>query len=244
MIGAHMIACGGDNIVNESGGTATGVFLTAINSSVVIVTAPYTESTVRLASVDGTSKVSISGGRLINYGHDTHTVASLFDSSGILQITGMQFQSGNALTAFSVLNNGSKTDWRNNNLRLIDQTNTIGATAEIEADNVYHQSGVSTASQRYIIEGTSPGLTLRDTDQAANLKNIHIDNVAGDFAVKALNDAFTNVATLMRYTRSTSQWTFGGILDKNFADDAAAAAGNVPVGGLYRNGSGVQIRVT
>jgi hypothetical protein len=31
---------------------------------------------------------------------------------------------------------------------------------------------------------------------------------------------------------------------KNFANDAAAAAGGVGIGGLYRNGSVVQIRVT
>ena len=31
---------------------------------------------------------------------------------------------------------------------------------------------------------------------------------------------------------------------KNFANDAAAAAGGVPVGGFYRNGSVVQVRVT
>jgi hypothetical protein len=31
---------------------------------------------------------------------------------------------------------------------------------------------------------------------------------------------------------------------QNFANDAAAAAGNIPVGYLYRNGSVVQVRVT
>jgi hypothetical protein len=30
----------------------------------------------------------------------------------------------------------------------------------------------------------------------------------------------------------------------DYADDVAAAAGGVPVGGLYRNGSVVQVRVT
>jgi hypothetical protein len=30
---------------------------------------------------------------------------------------------------------------------------------------------------------------------------------------------------------------------KNFANDAAAAAGGIPVGGIYRNGSIVQIRI-
>jgi hypothetical protein len=30
---------------------------------------------------------------------------------------------------------------------------------------------------------------------------------------------------------------------RNFANDAAAAAGGIPVGGIYRNGSVVQIRV-
>jgi hypothetical protein len=30
----------------------------------------------------------------------------------------------------------------------------------------------------------------------------------------------------------------------NFADDAAAAAGGIPLGGLYRNGNFVAIRIT
>jgi hypothetical protein len=36
----------------------------------------------------------------------------------------------------------------------------------------------------------------------------------------------------------------GGQPLKNFANDAAAAAGGVPLNGFYRNGSIVQIRVT
>lgn len=33
-------------------------------------------------------------------------------------------------------------------------------------------------------------------------------------------------------------------LSPSYANDAAAAAGNVPLGGIYRNGSAVQVRVT
>jgi hypothetical protein len=36
----------------------------------------------------------------------------------------------------------------------------------------------------------------------------------------------------------------GGQPLRNFANDAAAAAGGVPLNGFYRNGSVVQIRVT
>jgi len=36
----------------------------------------------------------------------------------------------------------------------------------------------------------------------------------------------------------------GGQPLKNFANDAAAAAGGTPINGFYRNGSIVQIRVT
>jgi hypothetical protein len=47
----------------------------------------------------------------------------------------------------------------------------------------------------------------------------------------------------------TNWWDFlsylaGGQPLKNFANDAAAAAGGVPINGFYRNGSVVQIRVT
>jgi hypothetical protein len=34
------------------------------------------------------------------------------------------------------------------------------------------------------------------------------------------------------------------VVPANYANDAAAAAGGVPVGGVYRNGSVLQIRVT
>jgi hypothetical protein len=44
-------------------------------------------------------------------------------------------------------------------------------------------------------------------------------------------------------------WDFFSVLAggqplKDFANDAAAAAGGVPINGFYRNGSVVQIRVT
>lgn len=50
----------------------------------------------------------------------------------------------------------------------------------------------------------------------------------------------------MRYDLVTwyaEQFVVSGILNNNFVDDTAAAAGNVPIGGLYRNGNAVQIRV-
>lgn len=37
--------------------------------------------------------------------------------------------------------------------------------------------------------------------------------------------------------------THSNLLANNYANDAAAAAGGIPIGGLYRNGSVIQIRV-
>ena len=61
------------------------------------------------------------------------------------------------------------------------------------------------------------------------------------------NGAFTSPLSLTAFNYSTSN---GIILlnqvsaSLNYADDSTAAAAGVPLGGLYRNGSIIQIRIS
>ena len=67
-----------------------------------------------------------------------------------------------------------------------------------------------------------------------------------------LNNVFTSTATYTGDTTPTNQVYFSnvfagqnvGSVPGSYANDAAAASASVPIGGLYRNGSVVQIRVT
>lgn len=43
--------------------------------------------------------------------------------------------------------------------------------------------------------------------------------------------------------KGVSPYTFTGIVLTNYANDPAAAAGGVPVGGLYRTGATVKARI-
>jgi parallel beta-helix repeat protein len=73
-------------------------------------------------------------------------------------------------------------------------------------------------------------------------------NAGGDLAIISAGDAGL-IEKMFSIKRSTGVLslshpiTFGGSLTQA-VDDAAAALGNVPVGGMYRNGSALQIRVT
>lgn len=46
----------------------------------------------------------------------------------------------------------------------------------------------------------------------------------------------------LAFDKLNRRTSFGAL--GNYANDAAAAAGGVPIGGLYRNGSAVNVRVT
>lgn len=61
---------------------------------------------------------------------------------------------------------------------------------------------------------------------------------SGTFAAKFLNSSGNEIMTL----RNDRHVILAGI--QNFADDAAAASGGVPVGGVYRNGSVMMVRVS
>jgi hypothetical protein len=52
------------------------------------------------------------------------------------------------------------------------------------------------------------------------------------------------VGTNERYAITDAGQIIYGVVPANYANDAAAATGGVPVGGLYRNASQLMVRVT
>jgi hypothetical protein len=69
-------------------------------------------------------------------------------------------------------------------------------------------------------------------------------NAGSNFAIASQTDAGGNLMTPLTITRSTGNVQLPTLqASTTYANDAAAASGGVPVGGLYRNGSAVQIRV-
>jgi hypothetical protein len=71
---------------------------------------------------------------------------------------------------------------------------------------------------------------------AANL----LGNTSVVFPLTGQLATLSNVETLQRKTLDAPKLSGLG----NYANDAAAATGGVPVGGVYRNGSALQVRVT
>ncbi len=81
----------------------------------------------------------------------------------------------------------------------------------------------------------------------------HILGVTGSFLARdgvSIGTNITNQHFITGSVLSTGSFTQNGyaILTQvsrslNFADDAAAATGGVPLGGLYRNGNIIQIRL-
>jgi hypothetical protein len=67
-------------------------------------------------------------------------------------------------------------------------------------------------------------------------------NVGADFRIRRFDDSGTSLGDALTITRATGAITLGAI-PTNAANDAAAASAGVPVGGIYRNGSALMIRV-
>jgi len=80
------------------------------------------------------------------------------------------------------------------------------------------------------------------------------DNTSGDISAADVRDNLINMTDSLLFN-SGSQGITGSFTvtqytnlpqvsqSLNFVDDTAAAAGGVPLGGLYRNGSFIQIRL-
>jgi hypothetical protein len=72
-----------------------------------------------------------------------------------------------------------------------------------------------------------------------------VSGAADDFGIGRWNDAGVFQGNVMSFSRATGVASMPALLAAvAYVNDAAAAAGGVPVGGIYRNGSVIQIRIT
>lgn len=191
---------------------------------------------------DSESFLTVMGALFNTYGSNSATVADIFNINGGFSLRGARFANGEASTVFADLGSGARVDWFGNGVRLLEQTNTINSSAEINADNIFRPTASTTARFRREIQSSTPSMTFNESDRGTDLKLWEQRVAAGVWALRTLADDYTALGTAISYDRATGQWTITGL--QNYADDTAAAAGGVPINGLYRNSSGVQIRVT
>ncbi len=100
-------------------------------------------------------------------------------------------------------------------------------------------AGTWTCADSHITKDSSGNFGIGIASQSSSrLLVLGSGATSGTFAAKLLNSAGNEIATF----RNDRLISFPAL--QNFADDAAAAAGSVPVGGLYRSGSHVMVRVS
>lgn len=131
---------------------------------------------------------------------------------------------------------------------------TAQATDRIEAASVLVLAGNNTFTNERVLK-LGKGLAGIDADGNLTLQtNDSVPTVTGNFRVTmtAAGDSqflvpfsgtlatIANAETLSNKTLASPKVT--GLVD--YADDTAAAAGGVPIGGLYRTASAVKVRVT
>lgn len=97
------------------------------------------------------------------------------------------------------------------------------------------------AGQNMLLGGYSSGLlrwqvSLGDATAEAG------SNAGSDFGVYRFSDAGAFIDAPLLLSRATGALQIK--VPGSFADDAAAASGGVPVGGVYRNGSALMIRAS
>jgi hypothetical protein len=99
---------------------------------------------------------------------------------------------------------------------------------------------LATVSGSLVVTGsfaviTGSAVELQVTNTGVNIGNALTDthNVTGSLAVTG-SIGFASTSIILSRVSSSL----------NFADDTAAAAGGIPLGGLYRNGNFIAIRLT
>jgi hypothetical protein len=128
-----------------------------------------------------------------------------------------------------------------------------GTTGTYDVFTSQNLSGTN-APKRWVVQGNTFSKQLAITGQTGAAAGSSGD--AEDITIS--NNVFQSTATLsvggtmsrrIRFNNVFNNPTTGGgtslVQDlRDYADDTAAAAGGIPVGGLYRNGSVIQVRIT
>jgi hypothetical protein len=116
------------------------------------------------------------------------------------------------------------------------------ATVESKVNGIYRAgiaASVWTDNANQITKDVNGNFTINGNPEVANKLTVFgKDQTSTAFAAVLFDSGGSTIAGF----RNDRKIAFPALL--NFANDAAAAAGGVPVGYLYRNGSVVQVRVT
>jgi hypothetical protein len=179
----------------------------------------------------------------LNVSGSTTMTGSLIVSSSNsidLQVIGAaQVSSSNGYTLISS-NNLTQTDNANS---VTNNINTYGfSTIFGTGGNAYSELGFTNNGASYGISGwNGPSIYINDiSDLYPAVLGFQQKSDYTDGRVTALTPLVTSGSLIANsYTILTSVSS-----SLNFADDTAAAAGGVPLGGLYRNGNFVMIRLT
>jgi hypothetical protein len=123
---------------------------------------------------------------------------------------------------------------------------TIQTSGEVNAGNID-------------IQAANPVIDFFENDRGTDLKLWQIDVNGGTFSIRTRTDAngvgkdvlsvirgsTTSIATISigNSTDALSVYLPSILASSSYADDAAAAAGGVPLGALYRTGSAIKIRM-
>jgi len=132
-----------------------------------------------------------------------------------------------------------------------DYTNNNNAYISAESGNslTYARIGYNNPFGPYlaISNGVGTGLIMTGSNWGSTYYNYYLPAKSGEFVIFP----YSGSAVITGSLAVTGSFTQNGfvILTKvseslNFADDTEAAANGVPVGGLYRNGNFVLIRIT
>jgi hypothetical protein len=124
-----------------------------------------------------------------------------------------------------------------------DVTDTVAATAALKDATVIVLSANGDFTNERVLE-VGDGINVEVTDSAVRLS---VENVAmtEGYPVTLIAQGMTELILPLTGTLVSSASPVVDIATVgDYADDTAAAAGGVPVGGVYRNGSALMVRAT
>lgn len=117
-------------------------------------------------------------------------------------------------------------------------TGTVGGSASVAGVSAALKASTGTAGGSATVSGVSPGgVTFTATIASVDLL---IESTAPDWALRYNLTLVRALAACLASDLSNAS----GVVLSNYANDTAAAAGGVAIGGLYRNASVLSVRVT
>jgi hypothetical protein len=197
-----------------------------------------TSGTDNVAIGDSALTANISGDRNIalgSYTLDSNTTGTLNVGIGNAVLSALVDGSANVGIGFEALKNQTTS---NNNVGIgkqaLNQNISGSDNIAIGASAGYNETG---SNNLYI---TNNNFGSINADRSGSLMWGKMDNTTANQTLQVnATTTITNSQTLQSFTILSNVSA-----SLNFTDDTTAAAGGVPLGGLYRNGNFVMIRLT